>query len=72
MYEVVLCLLDTLEKSGESGGDLFSGAKELEAWVQTQAVKKSIQLQLGRRSGMRWSLPPEVIGQCSRRRGLPL
>ena len=64
---------DSLKASVEAeGGDLFSGAKEMEAWAESQAMKKSIQAQLGRRSGMRWSLPQEFIGQCSGRRGLPL
>ena len=43
--------------------DLFSGAKEMEAYQESQAVKKSIQYNLGRRSGPRWSLPHQYIGE---------
>jgi hypothetical protein len=44
----------------EEDGDLFSGPKEM--LEQSQAVKKSIQYNLGRRSGPRWSLPHQYIG----------
>ena len=43
--------------------DLFSGAKEMEAYQESQAVKKSIQYNLGRRAGPRWSLPHQYIGE---------
>jgi len=43
--------------------DLFSGAKEMEAYQESQAVKKSIQFNLGRREGPRWSLPHQYIGE---------
>ena len=48
------------EKKEEA--DLFSGPKEMEAYQQSQAVKKNIQYNLGRRSGPRWSLPHQYIG----------
>ena len=52
------------ESSGEGGeSDLFSGAKEMEAYQQSQAIKKNIQYNLGRRSGPRWSLPHQYIGE---------
>lgn len=47
------------------GGDLFSGAKEMETWQESVAVKKAIHVQLGRRSGPRWSLPPQSLGMFS-------
>ena len=50
-------------KYEDSQEDLFSGAKEYEAYQQSRAVKKSIQFNLGRRSGPRWSLPHEYIGE---------
>ncbi len=35
----------------------------MEAYQESQAVKKSIQYNLGRRSGPRWSLPHQYIGE---------
>ncbi len=46
-------------KEGEDE-DLFSGTKEM--FEQSEAIKKSIQYHLGRRSGPRWSLPHQYIG----------
>ena len=43
--------------------DLFSGAKEMEAYQESLMVKKSIQFNLGRRAGPRWSLPHQYIGE---------
>ena len=45
--------------SGEE--DLFSGPKEM--LEVSQAIKKSIQYNLGRRGGPRWSLPHQYIGK---------
>lgn len=50
------------EKEGEEDEDLFSGAKEAEAYQQSKQVRKSIQEMLGRRAGPRWSLPHQYIG----------
>ncbi len=50
------------EDEEEDHGDLYSGAKEMEAYQESMAIKKSIQYNLGRRSGPRWSLPHQYIG----------
>ena len=51
------------EEEEEEEGDLFSGAKEAEAYQQSKLVRKSIQEMLGRRAGPRWSLPHDYIGE---------
>lgn len=58
---------ESSDSNFEESSDLFSGAKEMEAYQQSLAVKKSIQFNLGRRSGPRWSLPHEYIGESWRR-----
>ncbi len=49
--------------SKDEEGDLFSGAKDAETYQQSLLVKKSIQEMLGRRSGPRWSVPRDYIGE---------
>ena len=53
--------MDDDQEVMEDGEDLFSGPKEM--LEQSQAIKKSIQYNLGRRSGPRWSLPHQYIGE---------
>ena len=53
------------EDKREEESDLFSGAKEMEAYKQESlAVKRDIQMNLGRRSGPRWSLPHQNSLSC--------
>ena len=57
-----IIIMEPTEYEEEVAGDLFSGAKEMQAYQESQAIKKTIQYNLGRRSGPRWSLPHEYIG----------
>ena len=50
-------------EEGTEDDDMFSGAKDAEEYQKTQLVKKSIQELLGRRTGPRWSLPHDYIGE---------
>lgn len=56
--------MGTRRDEEEESEGLFSGPKEM--LEQSQAIKKTIQYNLGRRSGPRWSLPHQYIGQRSK------
>ena len=58
-----MCVCAGLGMGGVSGGELdddsemLGGEKEMEAYRQSMAVKRAIQMQLGHRYGPRWSIP---------------
>ena len=53
-----------VEESRRDSSELFIGAREMEAYQQTQAVRRALQLNLSRRgSGLQWSLPEEALAR---------
>lgn len=45
----------------DDDSEMLGGEKEMEAYRQSMAVKRAIQMQLGHRYGPRWSIPEREL-----------